>query len=109
MARSRTRRSKDYQAPAAPSAADRSRARRQQVRPAGEPKAQTGQRRERRGGTGTFIRESYAELRKVEWPNQRQLFSASLAVIIAVTVVGAFLYACDQVFSNFVQDVLLNL
>jgi preprotein translocase subunit SecE len=109
MARSRTRRSKDYQAPAASSAAERARSRRQQVRPVGEAKAQTGQKREGRGGTRSFVRESYAELKKVEWPTQRQLFSATVAVIIAVAVVGAYLYVADQAFSNFVQDVLLNL
>jgi preprotein translocase SecE subunit len=109
MARSRTRRSKDYQAPAASSAAARARVRRQQVRPVGEPKAQTGQKRERPGGARTFVHESVAELRKVDWPNQRQLLSATVAVIIAVAVVGAFLYVADQAFSNFVQDVLLDL
>jgi len=56
-----------------------------------------------------FIAESIAELRKVEWPNQRQLVSATVAVIIAVVVVGAFLYVTDEAFSRLVRDVLLNI
>ena len=67
----------------------RARARRRAVKPAGETKAQTGQKRERRGGFVQFVRECWAELRKVEWPNQRQLVSATVVVIIAVAVVGA--------------------
>jgi preprotein translocase subunit SecE len=110
MARQRTRRSKDYQAPApaSSSAAERARARRTQVRPAGEVKAQTGAKRDQRGGFGQFIRESYAELRKVDWPNQRQLVSSTVAVIIAVAVVGFFLWVADEAFSRLVRDVLLN-
>jgi preprotein translocase subunit SecE len=111
MARQRTRRSKDYQAPtaAASSSAKRARDRRRQVRPVADVKAQTGQRRERGGGGRQFIKESYGELRKVEWPTQRQLISATIVVIIACAVVGVYLYAADEAFSRLVRDVLLNL
>jgi preprotein translocase subunit SecE len=101
----RTRRKRtDYQAPA-----ERVRRRREQVKPVGQPKSQAGARRDRRGGLRTFAGESYAELKKVEWPGRRQLFSATIVVIIAVAVVGAYLYVADQAFSRFVRDVLLNL
>jgi preprotein translocase subunit SecE len=109
MARpSRTRRGKrsaDYQAPAAPARRER---RPQQVRPTQQSKSQTGVQRERRGGFRSFVGESYAELRKVEWPTQRQLLSATIVVIIAIAVVGAYLAAADFVFSRFVRDVLLR-
>ena len=109
MARQRTRRSKDYQAPASPGAADRARARRRQVRPAAaEVKPQTGERRGREGGTRRFVGESVAELRKVDWPDQRQLVSATVVVIIAIAVVGLFLWVADEVFSRLVRDVLLR-
>jgi preprotein translocase subunit SecE len=55
-----------------------------------------------------FAGESYGELRKVEWPGRRQLFSATVAVIIAVAVVGVYLYAADAVLSRLVRDVLLR-
>jgi preprotein translocase subunit SecE len=106
---SRTRRSKrseDYQAPAAP--AQRTRERRRQVKPVQQAKSQTGAQRERRGGMRAFTAESYGELRKVEWPGRRQLLSASVVVIIAIAVVGAYLAAADFVFSRLVRDVLLR-
>jgi preprotein translocase subunit SecE len=111
MARpSRTRRqrkrSADYQAPAS---ADRARARRREIKPVGQPKSQAGAQRERRGGFRAFAGESVAELKKVEWPGRRQLFSATVVVIIAVAVVGAYLYVADLAFSRFVRDVLLSL
>lgn len=111
MARpSRTRRSKrsdDFQAPAAP-AQQRTRERRRQVKPVQQAKSQTGAQRERRGGMRAFAGESYAELRKVEWPGRRQLVSATVVVIVAIAVVGAYLAAADFVFSRLVRDVLLR-
>jgi preprotein translocase subunit SecE len=104
---SRTRRKRsDFQAPAQPSRAS---TRARQVKPAGQPKSQTGQKRERRGGFRSFIGESYAELRKVDWPGRTQLVSATIVVIIAVAIVGAYLFAADWVLQRFVRDVLLNL
>ena len=108
MARSRTgrgKRSTDYQPPAA---AERLRQRRQRIKPVGEPKSQTGARRERRGGFRAFVSESIGELRKVEWPGRRQVTSATVVVIIACAVVGTYLYAADEAFSRLVQKVLLN-
>jgi preprotein translocase subunit SecE len=102
----RGRRSADFQAPAA--AAER-RQRRRQVKPVGEPKSQTGARRERRGGFRTFAAESVGELKKVEWPGRRQVTSATIVVIIAVAVVGVYLYVADEVFSRLVRDVFLNI
>ena len=107
MARQPTRRSKDYQAPAPSSAAERSRSRRSQVRPVGEVKTQTGQKRERGGGR-QFISESVAELRKVEWPGQRQLVSATVVVLLAIAVVGFYLWVADEAFSRLVREVLLR-
>ena len=109
MARpSRTRRGKrsaDFQAPAA---AQRTRDRRRQVKPVQAAKSQAGAQRERRGGFRAFAGESWGELKKVEWPGRRQLLSASVVVIIAVSVVGAYLYAADAAFSRLVRDVLLR-
>ena len=59
----------------------------------------------RRGG---FIRESWAELQKVDWPNRAQVIQGTIAVIIAVAIVGAFLWGVDQIFRPFVRDVLLG-
>jgi preprotein translocase SecE subunit len=109
MARARTRRQRQVAEAPKATVSSRARERQRRVKPVAEAKAQTGQRRERRGGFLHFVRECGVELRKVEWPNQRQLVSATVVVIIAVAVVGVFLYAADEAFSHFVRDVLLNL
>ena len=110
MARTpRTRRAKrttDFQQPAA---AARARDRRRQVKPVQQAKSQTGAQRERRGGIRAFVKECWGELKKVEWPGRRQLLSATAVVIIAVAVVGAYLYVADEALSRLVRDVLLNL
>jgi preprotein translocase subunit SecE len=101
----RTRRKREnFQAPA-----DRARARRREIKPVGQPKSQTGARRERRGGFRGFAAESVGELKKVEWPNRKQVASATIVVIIAVAIVGAYLWIADLAFARFVKDVLLNL
>jgi preprotein translocase subunit SecE len=109
MARARTSRQKATPPGQSQSVSTRARERQRRVKPVADTKAQTGQKRERRGGFAQFVRECWAELRKVEWPNQRQLVSATVAVIVAVAVVGVFLYAVDEAFSRLVRDVLLNL
>jgi preprotein translocase SecE subunit len=108
MARpSRTRRKRsDFKPPAQ---AERARARARQIKPQGQPKSQTGARRERRGGFRSFVGEAYGELRKVDWPGRPQLVSATIVVIIAVAIVGTYLFAADWVMQRFVRDVLLNL
>jgi preprotein translocase subunit SecE len=88
--------------------AQRARARQQQVRPAQQPpKTQTG----RRGGGGggrRFISESWAELKKVEWPNQRQVLTGTVVVIIACAIVGFYLWLTDLALQPFVQRLLLG-
>ena len=104
--RTRRKRSADYQAPAS---ADRARSRRREIKPVGQPKSQAGAQRGAQGRLRAFVGESAAELKKVEWPGRRQLFSATVVVIIAVAVVGAYLWVADLALSRFVRDVLLNL
>ncbi|MSO94274.1 MAG: preprotein translocase subunit SecE [Thermoleophilia bacterium] len=59
----------------------------------------------RRGG---FLGESWAELHKVDWPNRAQVIQGTVAVIIAVAIVGAYLWGVDQLVRPFVRDVLLG-
>ena len=89
------------------SAKSRAKERKQRVRPLGQSKSQTGAQKERKGGFLVFVRESYGELRKVDWPGQKQLVSATIAVLLAVFVVGFYLYVVDEVLQRFVRDVLL--
>jgi preprotein translocase SecE subunit len=73
------------------------------VGPQGAPEAtvDTG----RRGG---FVRESIAELKKVEWPNRAQVIQGTIVVIVACAIVGAYLWGADQILKPFVRDVLLG-
>jgi preprotein translocase subunit SecE len=92
-------------APEQPKVASRARARQQQVRPGATPaKQQTGRREPAQ--RGKFVRESWAELKKVEWPGRNQVTQATVVVIIACAIVGAFLYVCDLVFRNLVEQIL---
>jgi preprotein translocase subunit SecE len=54
-----------------------------------------------------FIGESWAELKKVEWPTQNQLIQGVVVVLIACVIVGIFLYTADLVFKRLVQNVLI--
>jgi preprotein translocase subunit SecE len=109
MARTpRTRRAKrttDFQQPAATA---RARDRRRQVKPVQQAKSQTGAQRERRGGIRAFAKESWGELKKVEWPSRSQVIQGTIVVIIACAIVGTYLYAADQFFKPFVRNVLLG-
>ena len=73
--------------------------------PAGPaPSAPAIETHPRRGG---FIRESVAELKKVEWPSRAQVIQGTIVVIIACVIVGAYLWGADQILKPFVRDVLL--
>ncbi len=56
---------------------------------------------------GRFVREAWGELKKVEWPNRSQVVQGTVVVLIACAIVGAYLWAADQAFSNFVERFLL--
>jgi preprotein translocase subunit SecE len=89
--------------------AARAQRRQAQVRPAAvEPKSQGGQKRVREGGARRFFVESWGELKKVEWPGQKQVVQGTVVVLIACLIVGVYLYAADQAFKHFVQNVLLG-
>jgi preprotein translocase subunit SecE len=57
---------------------------------------------------GNFIAESWAELKKVEWPGQRQVVQGTAVVLIACGVVGVYLWGADLVLKRFVENVLLG-
>jgi preprotein translocase subunit SecE len=85
------------------------RARRQQaqVRPAAQPQStQTGRREPRE--RGRFVKEAWAELKKVEWPGRSQVMQGTIVVIIACVIVGVYLYAADQLFKPLVRNLLLG-
>jgi preprotein translocase SecE subunit len=79
-----------------------------------EPRPEAEPKRERRddvrpGIPGVrFFQESWAELKKVEWPDQHQVISGTAVVIIACLLVGTYLWLNDQLWQYLVQHLLLR-
>ncbi|TML56256.1 MAG: preprotein translocase subunit SecE [Actinobacteria bacterium] len=79
----------------------------------GEPERRRAQREERErhipgSGSFRFVQEAIAELKKVEWPNQKAVISGTAVVLIACVIVGAFLWLNDELWRYVVQHVLLR-
>jgi preprotein translocase subunit SecE len=86
------------------------RARRREAALASRPQTQ-----QQRGATASeerrrsnFIAESWAELKKVEWPGQNQVVQGTVVVLVACFVVGVYLYLNDQVWKHVVTKFLLG-
>ena len=76
--------------------------------PAEAAQPATDGRRASGGGGRRFVSESWAELKKVDWPGQQQLIQGTVVVLIACLVTGLYLYAADEVFRRLVQHILLR-
>jgi preprotein translocase SecE subunit len=101
-----TRRQRRAARAAAGDGASTRRSRQLQQRPSQQPiKQQTGRREAK--PRGQFARESYAELRKVDWPSRAQTFQGVVVVIIACVIVGFYLWGLDQIIRPLVNHVLL--
>ena len=72
--------------------------------PAVRRQAQPAEERRR----GNFVRDSWAELKKVEWPGQTQVIQGTVVVLVACLVVGVYLYINDQVWKQVVSKLLLG-
>ena len=55
-----------------------------------------------------FVGESWAELKKVDWPTQNQVIQATVVVLIACAIVGVYLWGADLVFKRLVEQVFLK-
>ena len=85
----------------------RARQRQAQTRPAQQPVAQQTGRREPRQ-RGRFVKESWAELQKVDWPGRGQVVQGTIVVIIACAITGAYLWLLDLGLRNLVEEVILR-
>jgi len=59
-----------------------------------------GARRPLRERLKRYFRESRAELRKVSWPNRKELTTYTLVVIVTTAVVSVFIGLVDLLFSQ---------
>ncbi|WP_372790439.1 preprotein translocase subunit SecE [Paraconexibacter sp.] len=55
---------------------------------------------------GRFLKASWAELQRVQWPDRRQVGQATAVVLGFVVVAGAYLGLADQVAERFVDIIL---
>ena len=83
--------------------ADRAR-RPQPVAAAAEAEAQPAVHH--RGGVIGFIGECIAELKKVDWPGQKQVITGTVVVIVACTIVGLYLWGIDLVMKPLVERLI---
>jgi preprotein translocase subunit SecE len=104
----RSQRRARRQAQQASAAGQSASARVAQVRPQAPVKTQTGSRRKDEKGTRNFMAESWGELKKVEWPTQSQVIQGTVVVLIACAIVGTYIWVCDLVSKNIVQDIFLR-
>ena len=49
-----------------------------------------------------YVREVRGELRRVHWPNRRELAQYSAVVLVAVILLTAYIFAIDQLFGQIV-------
>ena len=75
--------------------------------PERRPRREAAERTER-GGPFRFFEESWAELKKVEWPDRKAVISGTTVVVIACIIVGAYLWLNDEVWKYVVKHVLLQ-
>jgi len=57
-----------------------------------------------RTGARRFLRESWAELRKVQWPTRQQVATGTLVVGVVTAVFAAYISAVDQVAVRLVRQ-----
>ena len=62
-----------------------------------------------RNGVGTaraFVQEAWAETKKVIWPTQKEVRSATVVVLVLVAFVALFLFSVDALLSWLLSTVL---
>jgi preprotein translocase subunit SecE len=66
----------------------------------------SGAERHERGRLLAFLVAVWAELKRVQWPDRRQLTQLTGVVLFFVLIVGAYLGALDAVFSKLINSIL---
>jgi preprotein translocase SecE subunit len=75
--------------------------------PAPAPAAPSGRELSREGNRFVnFLRACMAELRRVQWPDRKQVGQATAVVLVFVVVAGGYLGLLDAVFSRLVNAIL---
>jgi preprotein translocase subunit SecE len=73
-----------------------------------EQKAGSYTKAVKQGRARKFTSEVVAEMRKVSWPNRKQLAQATMVVLVAIAIIAAFLGLADQA-SDWIVDRIFQL
>jgi preprotein translocase subunit SecE len=65
-----------------------------------------GAEKHERGRLIAFLAAVWAELKRVQWPDRRQLTQLTGVVLFFVLIVGVYLGALDAVFSKLINSIL---
>lgn len=58
--------------------------------------------------TKIFFRDVWAEMRRVSWLSQKDIFKYTLIVLALTIVVAAFLGGLDFIFTSIIKSLILN-
>ncbi|RKO68042.1 preprotein translocase subunit SecE [Desulfofundulus salinus] len=53
-----------------------------------------------------YFRGVYSELKKVHWPNRREVVTYTGVVLVAVTIVGILIWIFDSLLSRLLQFII---
>ena len=53
-----------------------------------------------------FVKEAWAELKKVHWPTRKETYSATVIVVVVVVVMALFLGLVDFALSHAMRQIL---
>ncbi len=70
------------------------------VAPTATAKRAATQDKRKRTGARQFLKEVRLELKKVDWPTRTELITYSTVVLVTITVVTAFVFGVDYVFTR---------
>jgi len=68
-------------------------------------RAQTQEKRKRTGAR-QFLREVRLELKKVDWPNRKELISYTTVVLVTITVMTTYVFGLDYFFTKTIVKLL---
>ena len=57
------------------------------------------------GKMTSFIKDSYAELKRVSWPSKDDVVATTMAVLVVTVIFSLFIYVSDKLLSTVVEYV----
>ena len=58
---------------------------------------------------GKYFKSLALEMKKVDWPTKKQLFTSTVSVIIYCTIIGVLIAILDTIVGGLIIDTLLGL